>query len=93
MTALGSATENHIGWVAGGGLEWRLTSAFSIKAEYLYVDLGSASYRLTGTAYPDKSPCVGPISSSCSFPHTTDSFPADLTFHSVRVGANIRFGE
>ena len=24
-------------------------------------------------------------------PHTTDSFPADLTFHTVRVGVNYRF--
>jgi outer membrane immunogenic protein len=84
VTAIGSATENHIGWAGGGGLEWRLTRTFSLKAEYLYVDLGDAAYRLVGTAYPG---------TPGAFPHTTDSFPADLTFHSVRIGGNIRFGD
>ena len=78
VTAGGSATENHIGWAAGGGVEWQYTRALSVKFEYLFVDLGSADYRFVGTTF------VGT-------PHTTDSFPADLAFHTVRVGVNYRF--
>jgi outer membrane immunogenic protein len=50
----------------------------ALKAEYLYVDLGSAGNRFIGTTF------IGT-------PHTTDSFPADLTFHTVRLGVNYRF--
>jgi outer membrane immunogenic protein len=78
VTAVSSASENHIGWTAGGGVEWMYSRNWSVKAEYLYVDLGSADYRFVGTTF------VGT-------PHTTDSFPADLTFHVVRLGVNYRF--
>jgi outer membrane immunogenic protein len=30
-----------LGWTAGAGLEYALNQSLSIKAEYLYVDLGS----------------------------------------------------
>jgi outer membrane immunogenic protein len=35
-------TYNPIGWAAGAGVEWQFTPAWSIKAEYLFVDLGKA---------------------------------------------------
>jgi outer membrane immunogenic protein len=35
--------ETRAGWTAGGGLEVALTRNWSAKAEYLYVDLGSAA--------------------------------------------------
>lgn len=90
-TAVGSATENHLGWALGGGAEWNIGGGWSLKAEYLYLNLGSVDYRMKGTAYPSKAPCAGPISSGCSFPHTTDSFNADLDMHVVRAGLNYRF--
>jgi outer membrane immunogenic protein len=31
-----------VGWTAGGGVEWQFTQNWSVKAEYLYTDLGSA---------------------------------------------------
>jgi len=37
------------GWTAGAGLEVALTSNWSAKAEYLYVDLNERSFALTGT--------------------------------------------
>jgi outer membrane immunogenic protein len=40
----------HIGWAGGGGLEVGLTPRWSIKAEYLYIDLASETYALTGTS-------------------------------------------
>jgi len=39
-----SQTANHFGWTAGLGLEAQATSNISLKAEYLYVDLGGQAY-------------------------------------------------
>jgi outer membrane immunogenic protein len=41
-----SASANHnsevnVGWTAGGGLEWAATDQFSVKAEYLFMDIGT----------------------------------------------------
>jgi outer membrane immunogenic protein len=40
----------HIGWAGGLGMEVGLTSNWSAKAEYIYVDLTDRNYVLTGTA-------------------------------------------
>jgi outer membrane immunogenic protein len=37
----GDASKTMIGWTAGAGLEYAMWSNWSVKAEYLYVDLGS----------------------------------------------------
>jgi outer membrane immunogenic protein len=44
-TALGSisSTFNRTGWTVGGGVEYALTHNWSLKAEYLYADLGTAT--------------------------------------------------
>jgi outer membrane immunogenic protein len=34
--------DTRVGWTAGGGAEWQFTPNWSLKAEYLYTDLGSA---------------------------------------------------
>jgi outer membrane immunogenic protein len=49
-TELGGASETgtHVGWTAGGGVEVGLTSNWSMKVEYLYVDLANRPYALTG---------------------------------------------
>jgi outer membrane immunogenic protein len=39
--AVGSGTTTVAGWTLGGGIEARLPGAWSVKAEYLYVDLGN----------------------------------------------------
>ncbi|WP_159731042.1 outer membrane protein [Methylosinus sp. Ce-a6] len=36
--------ESRIGWTVGGGLEWLFAPNLSLKAEYLYYDLGTARY-------------------------------------------------
>jgi outer membrane immunogenic protein len=38
--AIGHLSTAHVGWTVGGGLEWRFAPAMSLKAEYLYYDLG-----------------------------------------------------
>lgn len=39
---IGHISQTRVGWTAGGGVEWKFTPAMSLKAEYLYVDLGQA---------------------------------------------------
>src|SRR5208283_3726253 len=41
-------TNTHFGWTAGGGIEVGLTRNWSVKAEYLYVDLSDQRYFLFG---------------------------------------------
>jgi outer membrane immunogenic protein len=38
----------HVGWTGGGGLEVGLTPNWSVRAEYLYIDLTGQGYVLTG---------------------------------------------
>ena len=45
-----SATETKIGWTIGAGAEYALPNNWSVKAEYLYYDLGSVT--LNGTQVP-----------------------------------------
>jgi outer membrane immunogenic protein len=52
------------GWTAGGGLEWMFMTHWSIKAEYLFYDLGRVNYQLShlrnfnlaGTLFTDTAP-------------------------------------
>ena len=43
-TYAGSTSAASTGWVAGAGAEWAFSPYWSVKAEYLHVDLGSTSY-------------------------------------------------
>jgi outer membrane immunogenic protein len=47
---IAGATERqtHLGWTAGAGLQVALTSTWSARAEYLFVDLAERPYGLTG---------------------------------------------
>ncbi|MCI0734774.1 MAG: outer membrane beta-barrel protein [Beijerinckiaceae bacterium] len=44
FAGIGSYTNTRVGWTAGGGLEWLFAPNWSVKAEYLYYDLGRATY-------------------------------------------------
>jgi outer membrane immunogenic protein len=44
-----SESKTHLGWAAGLGMEVGLTGNWTARAEYLYVDLSSRAYSLTGT--------------------------------------------
>ena len=49
---VGLLSENHanVGWTAGAGVEAGFAANWSAKVEYLFVDLGSNTYSLTGTS-------------------------------------------
>lgn len=69
------------GWTLGGGGEWALNNHWSIKSEYLFVDLGAAK-----SAWLISAPAAGAVSVSNGL--TTET---DLTAHIVRAGLNYRF--
>jgi outer membrane immunogenic protein len=79
-SALLSATK--VGWTAGAGFEVGF-GYWSLRAEYLYVNLGTASVTSTNlTAF------APPI----SFPTNVFTNSVDLKANIVRVGVNYRFG-
>ena len=94
-SALGGGALGHgyyddtkVGWTAGGGLEWSpsMFPAWSLKAEYLYVDLGSThanSVPLNGGA-----PAIGLGATTPVFAATQNS---PTRFHTVRAGVNWHF--
>jgi outer membrane immunogenic protein len=43
-THIGSTTVDRAGWIIGGGAEYALVPHWSIKAEFLYIDLGTFTY-------------------------------------------------
>jgi outer membrane immunogenic protein len=73
----GSASGIQTGWTLGGGAEWLLCEGWSIKAEYLYMDFGTAHFAV-------------PTSNTADFTQTM-RVDASLTTHIVRAGINYRF--
>ena len=50
IAGIGSADDTKTGWTVGGGVEYGLGGPWGIKAEYLYVDLGSGGSVLGSSA-------------------------------------------
>jgi outer membrane immunogenic protein len=78
ITARASADDDRIGWAAGAGLEWMIRPNWSLKGEWLHVDLGDGDQRFVGTNFITNGK------------HTTDSFPGDLEFDTFTVGLNYK---
>ena len=76
-----SGKTNHIGYAVGAGVEWMMSPNWTLKSEYLYVDLGKENYALKGTTKPDN-----------DVPYI-ETFATDLDFHTIRVGLNYKFGD
>lgn len=74
-SASGSAGDTRVGWTAGAGIEHALTPNWTVKTEYLYVDLGSTTVTHGTTLF--------------NVPVTFQSHQDDR-FHLVRAGLNYR---
>lgn len=83
-TAAESATAdaNKTGWIAGGGVEYKLHPHWSLKGEYLYADFGQV--KVTSTNLTAFSPPI-------AFPTNVFTHNADLISHIVRGGVNWHF--
>jgi outer membrane immunogenic protein len=84
-----STSSTRAGWTAGGGLEWMFMPRWSVKAEYLHYDLGSASYNntLSNVVVPPGGgvPTGGVFYSLGA--RSQASFSGDI----VRAGLNMKF--
>jgi outer membrane immunogenic protein len=69
------------GWTVGAGVEWKFAPDWSVKAEYLYVDLGTQSNTIT---YDYTSLLTSHFSSLTSTVSEHDNI--------VRFGVNYMFG-
>jgi outer membrane immunogenic protein len=78
-----STSTTRYGWTAGVGGEYALMNGWSVKAEYLYVDLGRASTTSTNLTVG-----VPPL----AFPESVFTHSVDLRSNIVRVGLNYKFG-
>jgi len=81
----GSLHGTRAGWTAGGGVEWLFLPRWSVKAEYLYYSLGSASYNLS-PLFTGTGDAARPILIN-AFPHSSTRFNGNI----VRAGLNYHF--
>ena len=73
-----STTRTEVGWTIGAGAEWAFNNSWTVKAEYLYVDLGPRNLTTVGSG---------------RLPNPTDTLSDGFsnTYHLVRVGLNYKF--
>jgi outer membrane immunogenic protein len=77
----GTSSQIRVGYTLGGGLEWLFWQKWSVKAEYQYVNLGSAPLRFTAIGLAG----AGTIHSSFNANFARDDFQV------VRGGVNYHF--
>jgi outer membrane immunogenic protein len=75
-----SPSSRHVGWVAGGGLEYAFSNSLSAKAEYLHLDFGDIT---------EQAGVVGGIG---GMEGASVIFTSHLTADIVRAGLNYKFG-
>jgi opacity protein-like surface antigen len=75
--ATGQFSNVQFGWTVGGGLEWMFSADLSLKAEYLYYDLGEGRYGSGGPLWADLTFNNGPALSSF--------------FNAVATGSRVRY--
>jgi outer membrane immunogenic protein len=69
------------GWTVGGGFEWLFSPNWSLKVEYLYVDLGRSSVPLVGS-FP-----TGTVPENFFF----GADEVQTRFHTIKAGLNYHF--
>jgi outer membrane immunogenic protein len=73
-------SETNVGWTGGGGLEFAISRHWTIKAEYLFVDLGDQG----ASAPPTPLFFRGPANEAVHFNW-------DTQFHTIKGGLNFKF--
>ncbi|KJC55785.1 hypothetical protein UP10_38520 [Bradyrhizobium sp. LTSPM299] len=73
----GSTSDTRVGWAAGAGIEWAFAPHWSVKGEYLHVDLGSSNVTM-----------FDPV----NFPTASATYRFHHQLDTVRVGVNYLFG-
>jgi outer membrane immunogenic protein len=81
--ASGSASQGLTGWTVGGGFETAIASNWTLKAEYLYYDLGHLSYALSPSMATD-------TSKTTSYGIINTTVNADMKGNIVRLGLNYK---
>ena len=81
----GSTSRTRTGWVAGLGVEWALSNNWSVKGEWLHLDVGSISY--TGVCVNLAPGCGGPGPG----PKGTWFTNVRLSEEVLRIGASYKF--
>ncbi len=76
LNAASESSKTQAGWTAGGGVEWMFAPNWSLKAEYLYVDLGDNDTTISYAYGANNSTLTS---------HVKD------TFHIARAGINWHF--
>ena len=84
--ASGSFSDTRTGWTAGGGVEWMFAPNWSVKAEYLYYDLGQVTW---SSANLNQFIVVIPVAArtTVSASQSTTRFNGDI----IRAGINWHF--
>jgi outer membrane immunogenic protein len=72
----GTTNDTRVGWAAGAGVEWGFAPGWSVKGEYLHVDLGSSNVTI-----------VDPV----HFPRASATYRFNHAFDTIRIGVNYRF--
>ena len=75
-TTVNTTTDTSAGWTVGAGLEWMFAPNWSVKAEYLYVDLGNHDSTITYTYGANTSTLTSSVNE---------------TMHIARAGINYHF--
>jgi len=73
----GSDSSTRIGWAAGAGVEWGFAPNWTVRGEYLHVDLGRSNVTM-----------FDPV----NFPAESATYRFNHVVDAVRVGVNYRFG-
>jgi outer membrane immunogenic protein len=75
------------GWTVGGGVEGAVGDNWSLKVEYLYVDLGTVT-----TTFATLPGCFGIPGGCIGIAAGSGTISSRITDNIVRVGLNYRFG-
>jgi outer membrane immunogenic protein len=85
--ASGSLSTPKVGWTAGGGVEWMFMPSWSLKVEYLYYDLGHATWGNSPSLLFDSGTAGVPLVAA-NISTSTTGFTGNI----VRAGLNYHFG-